>query len=155
MKNILIRTAVLKDLEILLDFEQGIIEYERPMVVDMITEKFHYYDLKEMIESENSVVVVAEVDGKLVASGYAKIKKSKHYLTHECHAFLGFMFVDPEFRGQGINNKIIDELGRWSKSKGIKVAYLTVFAENDSAIRAYEKQGFEKEVIEMRLGLGE
>ena len=150
MTKLIVRKALLKELDILLNFEQGIIEYERLMVPDMMIEHFNYYDLKELIESGNSEVLVAEVDGKLVASGYAKLKKSLNYLTHEFHSFLGFMFVSPDFRGKGINGKIIDQLTTWSKEKGATVLSLTVFAQNESGIRAYEKIGFDKSVIEMR-----
>ncbi len=150
MNNIIIRKAILEDLETLLNFEQGIIEYERSMVPDMMTEHFNYYDLKKLIESDESEVLVAEVDGKLAASGYAKLKKSLNYLAHEFHSFLGFMFVSPDFRGKGINGKIIDQLTTWSKEKGATVLNLTVFSQNKSGIRAYEKIGFDKSVIEMR-----
>ncbi|PCI66033.1 MAG: GNAT family N-acetyltransferase [Gammaproteobacteria bacterium] len=150
MNKVLVRTARLDELETLLQFEQGIVEYERHMVPDMMTEHFNYYDLKELIENDDSEVLVAEVDGKLVASGYAKLKKSSNYLTHEYHSFLGFMFVSPDFRGKGINGKIVDQLTVWSKEKGATVLCLTVFAQNQSGIRAYEKIGFDKNVIEMR-----
>jgi len=140
----------LEELDVLLNFEQGIIEYERSMVPDMMTEHFNYYDLKELIESDDSEVLVAEVDGELVASGYAKLKKSLNYLTHEFHSFLGFMFVSSDYRGKGINGKLIDQLTVWSREKGATVLNLTVFAQNESGIRAYEKIGFEKEIIEMR-----
>ena len=153
MHKLIIRQANLDELDILLKFEQGIIEYERSMVPDMMTEHFNYYDLKEIIENDDSEVLVAEVDGKLVASGYAKLKESLNYLTHEFHSFLGFMFVAPEFRGKGINGKIIDELTTWSEKKGATVLNLTVFAQNKSGIRAYEKIGFDKSVIEMRMDI--
>ena len=153
MTNMIIRKALLKELDTLLRFEQGIIEYERSMVPDMMIEHFNYYDLKKLIERDDSEVLVAEVDGELVASGYAKLKKSLNYLTHEFHSFLGFMFVAPEFRGKGINGKIIDELTTWSEKKGATVLNLTVFAQNKSGIRAYEKIGFDKSVIEMRMDI--
>jgi GNAT superfamily N-acetyltransferase len=150
MDNLVIRQATIEELDTLLSFEQGIIEYERSMLPDMMTGHFNYYDLKELIENDDSKVLVAAVDGKLVASGYAKLKKSLNYLTHEFHSFLGFMFVSPDFRGEGINGKIIDQLTIWSKKKGATVLCLTVFAQNQSGIRAYEKIGFDKNVIEMR-----
>lgn len=153
MSDILTRAANMEDLDTLLAFEQAIIEYERPMVRDMQQEKFHYYDLAEMIQSNNAQVVVAMSDRRIIGSGYAKIKRSKEYLTHEYHAFLGFMYVEPDFRGQGVNQKIIASLIDWSRAKGLSVCALTVFDQNESAIRAYEKIGFKKEVIEMELHL--
>lgn len=151
MNKLVIRPANLGDLETLLDFEQAIIEYERPMVADMMTDKFNYYDLKELILSDNARVLVAEQSGQLVGSGYAKVKRSRNYLTDEYHSFLGFMYVDPQYRGKGINGMIVNELINWSKNRGLNIVRLTVFEENGSAIKAYQKIGFKKEVIEMRL----
>ena len=153
MKDIIIRKAKLDDLPILLNFEQEIIEYERPFEEKMITEKFNYYDLKKLIQSEDSEVLVAKTNDQLIASGYAKIKNSLHFLEDKQHAFLGFMFVAPEFRGKGVNQLVIDELIIWSKNKGMKEVALTVYDKNESAIRAYEKLGFQKNIIEMRMGL--
>ena len=153
MTKIIIRSARASDLETLLSFEQSIIEYERPMCADMQEDEFNYYSLKELIKSDDAEVVVAEHNGKPIAAGYAKIQKSRDYLTHEYHSFLGFMFVSRDYRGQGINKLIIDELKTWSKEKGMTVCCLTVFDKNDSALKAYQKIGFENEIIEMRLTL--
>jgi GNAT superfamily N-acetyltransferase len=151
MKNIQVRCAKPEDLDKLLAFEQSIIEYERPMVRDMMTDKFHYYDLKEMLASENCEVVVAVDDNQVIASGHARIKQSRSYLTHDFHSFLGFMYVERDFRGKGINKLIIEHLIEWSKGKGATCCALTVFDQNQSAIKAYEKMGFKKDIIEMNL----
>jgi len=155
MNKLVIRPANLGDLETLLDFEQAIIEYERPMVADMMTEKFTYYDLKELLLSENAQVIVAEQGTQLVGSGHARIKKSRRYLSNEYHAFLGFMYVDPQFRGKGVNRMIVDSLVDWSKKKGLKVVRLTVYDGNQAAIKAYLKTGFKRDIIEMRLAIGD
>jgi GNAT superfamily N-acetyltransferase len=55
-------------------------------------------------------VVVAEAGNKIIASGYARIDRSRPFLRHSSHAYLGFMYVLPEYRGQGINKRIIDAL---------------------------------------------
>ncbi len=158
--KIIIRPARSSDLETLLKFEQAIIEFERPMEPNMMTSPFHYYDLSEMMQLENAQVVVAEdlhAEGgaKLVGSGFIHIRKARHYLDHQDHGYLGFMYVDPEYRGRGINQKVVAQLTEWAKSKQLKVLCLTVFSQNQSAIRAYEKAGFYQNLIEMRLNLSE
>jgi len=153
MKDLNIRKARLDDLETLLEFEQGIIEYERPMVENMKIEKYNYYDLSKLMKSERVKVLVAELDGKLIASGFAKIERSKDYLRDEHHAYLGFMYVVPEHRGKGINQLIVEKLKEWSQGMGMEAVRLTVFAPNQAAIRAYQKAGFKQELIEMRLGI--
>lgn len=153
--TISLRSASKKDVPTLLDFEQAIIEYERSFEENMQVEHFHYYDLDEMIQLDNARVIVAEHNSKVVGSGFVHIRKGRHYLKNEYHAYLGFMYIDPEYRGQGLNKKIVDELILWAKTKELDVVCLTVFAENKSAIRAYEKAGFHQNLIEMRLNLNE
>ena len=153
MKNILIRTATLKDLPTLLEFEQGIITAERPFDPTLAADPISYYDLKVLIELDTAEVIVAEVDNQIVASAYAKIKKGEPFFQFEEYAYLGFMFVRPEFRGQGINQKIVDELVRWVKSRNLTELRLQVYEENAGALRAYEKAGFKKYMMTMRLGV--
>ena len=148
-----VRPATLEDLELLYKFEQGIITAERPFNETIQPGHIHYYDLKEMITQPNVHVVVALDGNKLIGSGYARIEPAKHYLRHTHHSYLGFMFVEPAYRGKGVNQLIIDTLKRWSISQGIYELRLHVYQDNDAAIRAYEKTGFKKHLIEMRMGL--
>ncbi|WP_418498994.1 GNAT family N-acetyltransferase [Flagellimonas sp.] len=150
-KKIGIRQATLEDLSTLLQFEQEIVKVERPFDITIKEGHVSYYDLAQMVQDPEAHVVVAEIDGKLVASGYAIPKKARHYLDHEWYAYLGFMYTDPEYRGLGINAKIVDELKQWSVQNGFKEIRLTVYSDNLPAIRAYEKVGFKKHIIEMRL----
>ncbi|MFK7775032.1 MAG: GNAT family N-acetyltransferase [Saprospiraceae bacterium] len=151
MTNIEVRPARLTELPTLLEFEQGIISFERPFDPTLANDPISYYDIKAMIGSENAEVVVAIVDDKVVASAYAKIVKAKPYFKYDKYAYLGFMFVHPEYRGKGINGKIIENLNLWAKSKNITEIQLQVYDENDSAIRAYEKAGFKKYMVTMRM----
>lgn len=151
MEDISIRRATQKDLPILLEFEQGIIKFERPYDPTLDLDPISYYDLGVLIDSENAEVLVAEHNGKVIASGYAKIKQALPYLNHEHYSYLGFMFTHSDFRGKGVNKMIIDGLIEWSYSKGLKEIRLTVYDDNTGAIRAYEKAGFKKHLIEMRL----
>ena len=146
-----IRTARLEDLDILLKFEQGIIEAERPFDTTMKKEHFHYYDLKAMLNKDDCAVIVAEENGQLLGSGSARILEGKNYNTYTSYAFLGFMYVDPAFRGRGVNSLIIDALKEWTMSKGLTEIRLQVYSENSSAIKAYEKVGFKPILTEMRL----
>lgn len=146
-----IRTATLEDLPVLLAFEQEIIKAERPFDVTIKEDPVSYYDLGQMIQDPNSMVVVAEVDNKIVASGYAIPKKARHYLDHEWYAYLGFMYTDEAYRGRGINAQIVESLKQWSFQNGLKEIRLTVYSDNLPAIKAYEKVGFKKHIIEMRL----
>ena len=147
----IIRDARPLDLPELLDFEQEIIRAERPFDPTLGEDPLSYYDLREMVEDTNTCILVAEDSGTLVASGYAISKKARHYLDHENYAYLGFMYTHPEYRGLGINALIVKELVKWSQEKGFNEIRLTVYEENMPAIKAYEKVGFKKHLVEMRI----
>ena len=153
MENLVIRKAKPDDLEILLQFEQGVITAERPFDETLKDGDIHYYDLAAMINSPTVEVVVAELAGQIAGSGYARIETAKPYNKHEQHAYLGFMYVVPQHRGKGINAEIINALMKWAASKGITELTLEVYDQNTSAIKAYEKIGFKKQLVKMRLGL--
>jgi RimJ/RimL family protein N-acetyltransferase len=61
------------------------------------------------------------------------------------------MFLKPEFRGQGVNLKILQSLIEWSKRKNISEVRLEVYNENEIAKKAYLKSGFKPNLLEMRL----
>ncbi|MCJ7933376.1 MAG: GNAT family N-acetyltransferase [Chryseobacterium sp.] len=146
------REATEQDLKILLEFEQGVVTAERPFNTTLIEGEIHYYDLKYLIQSPDATVIVAEENNEIIASGYALIKKAeKDYYRFKEYAYLGFMYVKPEHRGKGINKVITDELISWSKSRGMSEVRLDVYAQNESAIKAYEKAGFEPHLLTMRL----
>ena len=155
MEQITTRKAQLSDLEILLSFEQGIIETERPFDPTIKEGEVHYYDLAKMIAASNVEVMVAELNGEVIGSGYARIEESKIYLKHSRHAYLGFMYVKPKHRGKGVNNKVMEALKRWSVSQNITEFRLEVYNDNLPAIKAYEKAGFKGHMLEMRMGFAE
>ena len=145
------REANSNDIPQLLQLEQSVIDAERPFNSSIKKGKTTYYNLEQLISSDNVHVIVAEVSGTIIGTGYAQIRESKVSLEHDNHSYLGFMFVAPEHRGKGINQNIIDRLISWSKSKGVHDHYLEVYSQNVAAIKAYQKAGFEPCVIEMKL----
>ncbi len=155
METITIRQANGNDLEQLLTFEQGVITAERPFDPTLKDEKISYYDLKSMLSDPTVHVVVAVMEDEIIASGYARILNAKPFLNYETYAYLGFMFVKAQYRGKGINQKILDALKEWSLSKGLTEMRLEVYAENTPAIKAYEKAGFSNLLIEMRMPIKE
>ncbi len=151
--KIIIREAHIDDLETLLRFEQGVIEYERQFDPTLKLKNTQYYDIPFMIESSHIQLLVAEINGELVGSGYARIEDAKPYLQHNLYAYLGFMYVSEKHRGKGVNKLIFEELKDWILSRGIHEVRLDVYNQNESAIKAYEKVGFKRHLDNMRMSL--
>lgn len=149
----IVRKATIDDVPTLLKFEQGLINAERPMDPTIKEGLISYYDVSEFIKNDDSELYVVELNSDIVASGYAKIKDDRHYLKHKKQGYLGFMFVPDNHRGNGYNKLIIDALLKWCKAKNIHEIRLDVYDDNASAIRAYEKVGFKKHMINMRMNI--
>lgn len=148
-----VRKAILEDLPKLLEFEQGLIKAERPMDPTIKDGNISYYDISLLIKNDNSDVFVVEINEVIVASGYAKILDDRAYLKHDKQGYLGFMFVPEEHRGNGYNKLIMEALIDWCKQKQVFELRLDVYDSNPSAIRAYQKVGFKKHLINMRLNI--
>lgn len=150
-----VRKATLEDLPVLMEFMNGLVDAERPMDPTIKEGKVIYYDLSEIIKNDDSELFVVELNNELVASGYAKIKDDRPYLKHKKQGYLGFMFVPEKHRGNGYNKLIIDALLKWCKTKNVHEIRLSVYNNNPSAIRAYEKAGFSKHLVDMRLDISD
>lgn len=146
----ILREATGADLPVLLQFEQDLIAYERPFAPNLKKGKISYYDLAAYIADPAIRVIVAEVEGQVVGSGYALIRENKAYKAPQHYVYLGFMYVIPEYRGQGINGLIMIDLIHWGKAQGHTEVQLEVYAENESAIKAYAKAGLVPEILTMR-----
>jgi ribosomal protein S18 acetylase RimI-like enzyme len=151
MKPVIVRPATLNDLDTLFRFEQNVIKAERPFDPTIKQAGINYYDIKQLIKAANIELVVAECGTEIIGCGYARIENAKVYLKHTKHAYLGFMYVDPAYRGKGVNKKIIETLKKWAAAQNITELRLEVYHDNLSALKAYEKAGFAKLMVEMRL----
>ncbi len=148
--NIIIRVATLEDLPILLEFEQQLITVERPMDISLEQlKKISYYDISEFIASDIAEVFVALNGAEIVGSGYGLIKENKSHFAEKKFGHVGFMYVKSEFRGQGISSLVLDAIFNWFKAHNIRETRLQVYPNNHNAIKAYEKVGFKKNLIEM------
>ncbi|MBL7560416.1 GNAT family N-acetyltransferase [Olleya sp. YSTF-M6] len=150
MAAITFREATLEDKPKLLQFEQQLIAYERPFD-SVLKENCTYYDLDYLIQSNDTKLIVATTNNHLIACGYAKVVKAKPYHNIDTYTYMGFMYVDPKFRGQGIIQDIIEQLKQWSISLNIFETRLEVYSDNESAIKAYQKKGFKNRMIEMKM----
>jgi GNAT superfamily N-acetyltransferase len=152
MQDIVVRKATLEDLASLNGFQQGIADAERLIDPAIKDGAVQYYDIARMLTADDTYFVVAQAGTRAVACGYARIEPAKHYLKHSVHAYLGLMYVDPNYRGRSLNLAIIAALKDWSLSRGVGELRLEVYRDNVAAIKAYEKAGFSQWVVEMRWG---
>lgn len=151
MNHLTLRPAAAEDLPRLRELEQGIIESERPYDPFIRGNNVTYYDLENLINDAGSYLIVVEAEDGIIGSGYAQIRQSKASHSYEQHCYLGFIYLEPAYRGQALGKAILDALKDWGIQRGMKHFRLDVYAQNTSAIRAYEKAGFEPTLVTMEL----
>lgn len=142
MSDINIREAAIEDVDSLLVLEQGIIDSERPYDRFLKENNVTYYDFPELISDADSYLMVVESNDRIVGSGYAQARVSRPCHVHDQHCYLGFIYLEPEFRGRGLGASIVEDLKQWGLNRGLSHFHLNVYSDNKSAIRAYEKAGF-------------
>lgn len=154
LNRLIMREAQVDDYPSLAALEQKVIDAERPYNASLKEKDAYYYDIEKLISDRDSRLVVGEVSGDIIATGYVQVRHSKPALGHDNHGYLGFMYVAEEYRGLGLNKVILQDLINWGQQRGVTDFYLDVYAENNSAVRAYEKFGFRGSLLEMKLNLG-
>ncbi|MDP4534738.1 GNAT family N-acetyltransferase [Alkalimonas collagenimarina] len=151
LDGLIVREARSDDYEPLLALEQKVVDAERPYNALLKETGAYYYDINKLISAQDTKLFVGEISGALIATGYVQIRQSKASLQHAKHGYLGFMYVAEAYRGLGLNQVILQKLVSWGQAQGINHFYLDVYAKNSSAIRAYEKFGFQSSLLEMTL----
>ena len=95
--------------------------------------------LQAKADSGNEVEILAEVDGQVVGTAGIESLGNKAKLRHRCDFGIS---VEKAYWGYGIGRALTDACIACAKEAGYEQMELQVVAENDRAVRMYEKAGF-------------
>ena len=101
--------------------------------------------LEKLLATENYVILVAELDGKIVGFIDYYILPSVWEKWNE--ATINYLFIDKEYQGRGIGSKLLKEVIKQTDKMGIMELHVGTEKENKRAIRLYKKHGFRKEYL--------
>jgi RimJ/RimL family protein N-acetyltransferase len=122
---------------------------ERPRTLMTTPEEFwsvRQWRKHRMDWGENGVWLVAEVDGKVVASlGCDRARRPRE--KHLCEFGVT---VGRAFRGVGVGRAMLETLEVWARESGVEKIMLRVFDTNVRARGLYEKMGYLSEGLERR-----
>lgn len=125
---------------------------------ELLTKLFHserkFYDniredyvVKEWFEKvynkKNNAIFVAKCDKKIVGYIYCRVDSIENGPTIELEALIDGLYVDEEFRKQGIATALLDMAKQWAKEMNVKYLFLNVFEKNENAMNLYYKNCFE------------
>ncbi|MCX7883663.1 MAG: GNAT family N-acetyltransferase [Caloramator sp.] len=147
-KRVIIRPATIDDAEALINYmnviggESDFLTFgPKELNITLDAEKSI---LEGFINKDNSLFIVAVLDGKIIGS----LSFSGGGRKRLAHAGEFGVSVLKEFWGKGIGKELIRYLIDWAKeTKVIRKINLRTRIDNERAIRLYKKLGFEEEGI--------
>jgi len=105
--------------------------------------------------SRSGIILVAEVDGRIVGAGGGYVIGSMENIECERYGFIEFLVVDENYRGRGIGRCLLLDLIDRLKAKGVTEIYLEVDPRNKAALSLYRSLGFTVSYLTMNLKLDE
>jgi len=142
-KPIKVRIAGLDDSQKLLDLKRSYIKNTKtiPMKLDEYPNdlKNELSLIAEYINSQNSILLVAEFNSELIGNiDLTGSKRSKMFHT----AMIG-MGIKEKWRNQGLGRILIESVIEWAKENSeIELIWLDVYASNELGYNLYKNTGF-------------
>lgn len=140
-QRVILRTPRSEDLDGLMELINSLVDEKAEIArTEKVTRKEETEWLPKMLanlEKNELFFLVAEVDGKLVASSDVHILSGD-----EKHVGVLGIIIKRGYRELGIGTEIMKALVEQTTTLGLKVLTLHVFATNKRAIHVYEKVGF-------------
>lgn len=157
MKNLIIRNADLKDLEIIQKlnnelFDLELKNYDTTLVKDWAISNEGKKYFEDLIN--NHFVVVALLDDEIVGYLAGTINEKGSYENIQ-YGEINNMFIKDSCRGYGVGKALVNEFKMYCKSKGINDLIVTASAKNKSAINFYKKNGFEEFNLTLTMNIEE
>lgn len=95
--------------------------------------------LKDKTESDNEIEIIAVLDGEVVGTAGIDAVGKQSKIRHRAEFGIG---IDRKYWGLGIGSALVDACIECAGVAGYTQLELTVTAENEAAIRLYQKAGF-------------
>ena len=139
--SLVIRKAYLSDLDGIMNSLEAVSKEGRWVATEEVThEQRERY--RKRLTSEDQLHLCRIVDERVVGildlTPYRGIKRAKHV------AGLGMLLLE-EYRGLGIGSGLMEAALSWAPEHGFVKISLSVFSNNEAAIRLYQKFGFLEE----------
>ena len=138
MKDIMIRTMTLEDLDHYLDLRETVASEARFIGAEAPIDRAGDRDktVASYVTAGDGCMFVAIFGDRLVGASGVNV--------HQGIADLG-MNIAPEWRGRGIGSALIEASIDWARAQAAHKISLQVWPHNDTAIALYEKYGFVRE----------
>lgn len=102
---------------------------------------------RKRINQGNGFAVVAQEDQTVIGYAIGATGSAEEFRTTDTLAELETMYLQPEYRGQGIGTRLLEEFKDWADNQDADRLRVEASAQNKGAIRFYRDNGFEDYTI--------
>ena len=101
--------------------------------------------IKKLLDTENYVILVAELNGTLV--GFIDYYVLPSIWEKWNEAIINYLFVHKDYQGKGVGSKLLKEVTKRTDEMGIVELHVGTEMDNKRAIHLYKRHGFTKEYL--------
>jgi len=108
-----------------------------------------------IIGSENDDLIIAEIDGNIAGFVHVLETKTEPYdcIVQNKYAVCVDLYTSPKYRKRGVGTSLVNAMKEWAIKRNLKFIQLNVLAENENAIKFYEKVNFQTTAYNMKCPL--
>jgi GNAT superfamily N-acetyltransferase len=105
--------------------------------------------IEELLAAPDALVLVAaDRDGTVVGHLLGHFAAASAMWT-AARTELISMYVRPEYRGQNLGGRLVEEFFGWSRERGAERFHVSAYAANERAISFYRRHGFAPLSVEL------
>ncbi|MBI3786155.1 MAG: GNAT family N-acetyltransferase [Deltaproteobacteria bacterium] len=105
--------------------------------------------LLSQLNSQDSILFVAELQGKVIGYVYAGIEPLSWKELRDRAGFIHDVFVESGARGRGIATRLVNAAAEWLGAAGVPRIMLWTAEPNAPAQRLFQRLGFRPTMVEM------
>lgn len=152
IENVKIRRASESDLQQIVKLSEKLGRDESAMdsMVSPLPSEFQNPSwILKNIKGENTVVFVAEANGKIV--GYSLGWVSQPWSYKAKRGYICDCFVEKSYRRRGIGKALVKAMLEWFKSKGVECVEADIYSANIPSLAMFKGLGFKEVSKRLRL----
>ena len=100
------------------------------------------------------IVLVADAEGEIVGFLIGMVRERTSVFIRSRHGYITDIYVDPEFRRQGVGRKLVKAAEEWFTSQGLDHVRLQVSAANEAGLAFWRSVGFGDYFLELWKEIG-